>query len=105
MPIMLRRLVSVAAVFAVLCPLAGSARADVFNALGRYLGVGWSDGYHAQDACCPGPVWAMRKGNSPPRHMHYSPIVPYYETFSSPVYPAMPYSSIPTPAIVPRSAR
>jgi hypothetical protein len=86
MPIMRTRLVSAALLVALLLGLAAPAQADIFNALGRRFGIGWSDGYHARDACCPGPVWALRKGHSPPRQTHYGPAWPYYEPLPMQTY-------------------
>jgi hypothetical protein len=33
--------------------LATAAQANWLNGVGRYLGVGWSDGYHSRTACPP----------------------------------------------------
>ncbi len=55
-----------------------AARADWLRGAGRYLGVGWSDGYHARNACpprhnpaCPNcqpqvPWWAVPAPQSEP---------------------------------------
>ena len=92
------RLILLAVTLTLLVGLAANARADVFNALGRWLGMGWSEGYHAQDACCPGPVWAKRKGFSPPRQTYYPPpFTPYFESFPDTYQPPLQ----PTPALVP----
>jgi hypothetical protein len=37
----------------VLAATATAARAEVLNGIGRFLGVGWSDGYHARNDCEP----------------------------------------------------
>lgn len=93
---MRRRIVLLAVTLTLFAGLAGSARADVFNALGRYLGVGWSDGYHARDGCCPGPVWALRKGNTHPSHGYGGPaFVPYFETLPPAVYQPLPPTAHP----------
>jgi hypothetical protein len=59
---MKRTLVLLVALTTVLAGLAAPLRADIFNAWGRHLGIGWSNGYHAVDNCCPGPIWALRPG-------------------------------------------
>ena len=33
--------------------IGAEARADFPNSCGRYLGIGWSDGYHSHSACPP----------------------------------------------------
>ncbi|MEQ8785989.1 MAG: hypothetical protein RIC55_06805 [Pirellulaceae bacterium] len=60
---MRRMFVLAAALTTVLAGFAAPVRADIFNAWGRHLGLGWSNGYHAEDACCPGPIWALRPGS------------------------------------------
>lgn len=34
-------------------PTAATLRAEPVSSIGRYLGVGWSDGYHSHAACPP----------------------------------------------------
>jgi len=59
-----------------------AARAQSPNTIGRYLGVGWSDGYHARTACPPKP-----------QVVHHRPVaVPIITTVPAPA---------PTPAPVP----
>lgn len=56
--------------------LAGNvtAQAGWLNELGRDLGVGWSDGYHAFDGCAKCPVraqpWCRRSQRSGPAEDH-----------------------------------
>jgi hypothetical protein len=38
---------------ALLLAFVAPAQAGWFNKLGRHLGLGWSDGYHAQGQCTP----------------------------------------------------
>jgi len=52
---LIRSIIRVVAVVALLS-IVTIARADWTHTVGRYLGVGWSDGYHSRSAC-------------PPRHM------------------------------------
>lgn len=50
------------------------ARAGSFNHIGRYLGWGWSNGYHAQNVAVPPPQTNWRGlpyGQNP--HRHYGP--------------------------------
>jgi hypothetical protein len=46
--------------------LAPEARGELAGGLGRYLGVGWGDGYHSRAAC------------PPRRHSGFNPYGPYY---------------------------
>jgi len=43
-----------------------SVQAEVHGAIGRYLGVGWGDGFHSRAAC------------PPRRHSGFNPYGPYY---------------------------
>jgi hypothetical protein len=52
---MLRQLVVPVVVFVAVVMAAPVARGHWLNAVGRYLGVGWSDGYHSRTACPPKP--------------------------------------------------
>src|SRR5438270_10117774 len=60
-----------------------AARAQSPNTIGRYLGVGWSDGYHAHTACPPKP-----------QRVHHRPV-------AVPVVTAAPVMSAPTPTTAP----
>jgi hypothetical protein len=45
---------------------AATAHAGWFNSLGRHLGLGWSDGYHACDSCSRhGSHFAIPPGGLP----------------------------------------
>jgi hypothetical protein len=43
---------------------APSARAHWFSGVGRYLGAGWGDGYHAKNACPPRRAGAGPHGSA-----------------------------------------
>jgi len=60
-----------------------AARAHWFSGVGRYLGVGWSDGYHAKNACPPRGAGACPSG---------SPETPWWAV------PALSGDSLPHPA-------
>jgi len=76
---MKRTLILLTALTTVLAGLAAPLHADIFNAWARHLGVGWSNGYHAVDNCCPGPIWAMRPGLKLKHHPHYGVPSPIFE--------------------------
>jgi hypothetical protein len=78
-----RRSIVTFLLLAMALPIARAARADWWNGPGRYLGVGWSDGYHAKNAC---PPWHNR--NCP----NCQPQVPWWAT------PAPPLEALPHPA-------
>jgi hypothetical protein len=63
--------------------MARSGHADVHQSMGRYLGIGWGDGYHSRNLC-------------PPRHnaAQYTPATttPWWAT------PAAPAEQLPHPA-------
>jgi hypothetical protein len=66
MPAMIRRsLVSLIAAVS-LVTIVPQAQAEVLGAMGRYLGVGWGDGFHSRAAC------------PPRRHSGFNPYGPYY---------------------------
>lgn len=105
---MKRTLTLAAAVTAVVASLAAPLRADIFNAWGRHLGVGWSNGYHAVDGCCPGPIWALRPGCKLKKpHAAFcvpSPLLQPARAYAPPSYPPAygpapaapwPYESLP----------
>src|SRR5262245_3852254 len=69
------RLVMVVAVMSVVT----AARAHTPNTVGRYLGIGWSDGYHSPTTCLP-------KGHAIIPVMTTAPIAPA---------PAIPWWKIP----------
>jgi hypothetical protein len=64
-----QRILTVVTVLLIL-PAASTLRADHAQAVGRYLGVGWGDGYHSRTACPPKRhilhVTAAAMPNSPP---------------------------------------
>ncbi len=74
---------------------AASAQAGWFNGLGRHLGLGWSDGYHACDQCPPQrhSSFAIPPGG-----------LPFYETIVLPdkqPTPAKGPDSLPPPRSAP----
>lgn len=73
--------------------LAAAAEANWLNGVGRYLGVGWSDGYHSQSNCppkhaggnCPNcnpstPWWATPAQSEMLPHPARAPIGPHMPT-------------------------
>lgn len=60
----LKRLLFATVLLALVLGAVRNSSASVLNYLGRWIGMGWSDGYHAYNGCqgaaCPGPV-----GNRP----------------------------------------
>ena len=56
---LIRSMTRVVAIVAILS-IVTIARADWTHTVGRYLGVGWSDGYHSRYACPPRPIRAKQ---------------------------------------------
>lgn len=92
------RLFAIAAA-ALLLATAGSASASWVNELGRNLGLGWSDGYHAYEGC-PDPrlrsqPWQRRSNRSGGME---EPLVPY-------LVPTPAARPAPQPLPAPQSSR
>jgi hypothetical protein len=57
---LIRLMLRIVAVVALLS-IVTTARADWTHTVGRYLGVGWSDGYHSRYACPPRHIGAKQQ--------------------------------------------
>lgn len=89
----------------------GPVFAGWVNELGRDLGLGWSDGYHAYEGC-PNPrlrsqPWQRRSNRA---GLHDEPLVPYLEPASMPrpapeALPSPKTSRANVPAIGPQPPR
>ncbi|MBC7852319.1 MAG: hypothetical protein IAF94_02695 [Pirellulaceae bacterium] len=75
--------------------VSGQVSAGWVNELGRDLGLGWSDGYHAYEGCPSSRMrsqpWQRRASRQSP---HEEPLVPYLEP-----------APVPRPAVSPQPPR
>ena len=61
---MLRRTIFPLVLILAAVTLVPAAQAHWFSGLGRHLGVGWSDGYHAKNACPPQQAGGYPNGSA-----------------------------------------
>lgn len=86
-----------------------TAQAGWWSGLGRHLGIGWSDGYHAFDQCPPSrdQGFAIPPGGVVPTGPSYipdaqpTPAMPHAETLPPPRAARRPSQSATPHAVVP----
>jgi hypothetical protein len=90
----------------ILLPIVPAARAQSPNSCGRYLGIGWSDGYHSHTACPPKRHAIHQRSVGVPV-MTTAPIAPAPASVPWWKIPAVPSEAAPPepiPAPLPQSA-
>lgn len=72
-----------------------TAQAGNLNSVGRYLGLGWGDGYHAYNGCSTNESrWGHGANAGKP---YFSPALPTTETIVTPAAPVAAPVSRPSP--------
>jgi hypothetical protein len=77
------------------------ARGQSPNTIGRYLGVGWSDGYHSHTACPPKPPIVHHRPAPVPVVTTMPPVA---AAMPAPARPQIPWWKIPATPVEPAPA-